>query len=110
MRENEASNIVLENIMKLNWGWMCNASWTGLGNSFNITIPATQNLVIQGMRFNKEFKHIECWGHLEPNNNIGTQYKDDIGNPESTSCYGRQSCDGRADGKTQPGESQETLR
>lgn len=93
----------------LHWGWTCNATWKGLGNSFTLTVPANKsNLIIQGMRFNKQFNEIECWGYFE-NNNIGSQYKDDISSPEGSPCSGRRPCDGGTDGTGEPRKSKEYL-
>jgi hypothetical protein len=46
------------------WGWTCNSNWQGVGKSFNISIPTQDAVVIQGMKYNKEFQQIEVWGYL----------------------------------------------
>jgi len=88
----------------IRWGWECNARWGGIGKSFTLNIPTNKDVVIQGMRYNPTFKTIEAWGYIKEDNNIGTQYKNDLLNPErSFSTCGQQS-DGGADGTPQPNQ------
>ena len=89
----------------LRWGWECNARWQGIGKSFTLDLPAPlsaagSTLIIEGMRYNDTFKQIEAWGYMKPNNNISTQYKDDIINPECAFGPSRRKSDGGTDGKT----------
>jgi hypothetical protein len=83
------------------WGWTCNSNWSGVGTSFNISIPVQEDIVLQGMIYNQKSKQIEVWGHYAPDKNIGSIYND-IQSPEGTSRNGRQPCYGGTDGKNEP--------
>jgi hypothetical protein len=85
------------------WGWTCNSNWSGVGKSFNLSIPVQDDVVLQGMIYNPKCKQIEVWGHYAPDKNMGSIYND-ITSPETTSRNGGRPCDGRAERKTESSE------
>lgn len=83
------------------WSWCCNSSWSGVGDSFNLSIPVQQNVTLQGMLYNPKSKQIEVWGHYSPDKNIASMYND-IQSPKTASGYGRPSGDGGAAREREP--------
>jgi hypothetical protein len=78
------------------WGWTSEASWEGCGKAFNISIPAQEHLIIQGVKYNPEFRELEVWGHYANKKYMDTVYNGcskyvpaDIGRPESKEGDGR---------------------
>ena len=58
----------------IRWGWTCNSDWQGIGKSFNVSIPAQEHLVIQGMKYNPNQRQIEVWGYYSEDKYVDTKY------------------------------------
>jgi hypothetical protein len=62
--------------LPVRWGWQCNSNWQGTGKAFEISIPTQDHLVVQGMKYNPQFKQIEVWGYLAEDKYVATEYNE----------------------------------